>query len=282
MADGGALFEVDGERLVPTELTQGPWDPGAQHGGPVCAVLAWAAERVPTLVPMRCARLTVDLLRPAPLAPLTVEAAVRREGKRIQLVDASLLHDGTEVARASVLRVRIGDSDDPAVTDDPRRPDVAPPRPPRGGLTRFPEVSRVELPRFLRALELDRVAGVHGQGAPATTWFRLVVPVVAGVETSPLVRLAAIADFTSATASYLDPMEWSAVNPDVSVHVLREPVGEWIAVDAVAFYATDGIGHSRSSLFDVEGLVGTGGTAAVLDRRPAPFAQRSARARPPG
>jgi hypothetical protein len=279
MADAGALFEVDGARLVPTVLTQGPWDPGAQHGGPVCAVLAWATEQVPTLVPMRAARLTVDLVRPAPLQPLTVETAVRREGKRIQLVEAVLAHDGTEVARASVLRVRVGDSDDPAVTEDPRRPDTTPPRAPRGGRTWFPEVAVDDLPGFLRALELDRVDGMHGQGAPATTWFRLTVPVVAGHETTPLARLAAIADFTSATASYLDPMEWSSVNPDVTVHVLREPVGEWIAVDPVAFYATDGIGHSRSSLFDVEGLVGTGGTAAVLDRRPAPFAERSIRGR---
>jgi hypothetical protein len=271
--DPAALFEVDGDRLVPTILTQGPWDPGAQHGGPVCAALAWAAERVPTLVPMRCARLTVDLVRPAPLAPLTVEAAVRREGKRIQLVEATLGHDGTEVARATVLRVRTADTDDPAVTDDPRRPDDRPPRPPIEGGVWFSEMRRDDLPGFLRALELDRVAGEHGQGAPATTWFRLLVPVVAGHATTPLVRLAAIADFTSATASYLDPTEWSAVNPDVTVHVLREPVGDWIAVDSTSYYARDGIGHSRAGLYDVEGFVGTGATSAVLDRRPAPFAR---------
>ncbi len=271
--DATALFEVDGARLVPTILTQGPWDPGAQHGGPVCAALAWAAGRVPTLVPMRFARLTVDLLRPAPLVPLTVEAAVRREGKRIQLVEAALLHEGAEVARATALRVRVGDSDDPAVTDDPRRPDDRPPRPPIEGGVWFSEMRRDELPGFLRALELDRVAGEHGQGAPATTWFRLVVPVVAGQATTPMMRLAAIADFTSATASYLDPSVWSAVNPDVSVHVLREPVGDWIAVDSTSFYARDGIGHSRAGLHDVDGLVATGACSAVVDRRPAPFAR---------
>jgi hypothetical protein len=270
---GDALFRVEGERLVPTILTQGPWDPGAQHGGPVCAALAWAVGSVPTLVPMRFARLTVDLLRPAPLAPLAVEVDVRREGKRIQLVEAALVHDGTEVARATALRVRVGDSDDPAVTDDPRRPDDRPPRAPVGGLAWFPGVARDELPGFLRALELDRVSGEHGQGVPATTWFRLRVPVVAGHETTPMMRLAAIADFTSATASYLDPNVWSAVNPDVSVHVLREPEGEWIAVDSTSFYARDGVGHSRAGLYDVSGLVGTGATSAVLDRRPAPFAR---------
>jgi hypothetical protein len=280
-----ALFLVDGPLLVPTILTQGPWDPRAQHGGPVCAVLAWAAEQVPTLAPMRFARLTFDLVRPAPLEPLRVTTAVRREGKRVQLVEAILLHGEVEVARAVALRVRIGDSDDPGVTDHPRRPDDRPPRPPQPGLGWYPrgraQLFRPEdLPGFLRALELDRVAGEHGQGAPATTWFRLTVPVVEGVETSPVVRLCAAADFTSATASYLDASVWSPVNPDVTVHVLREPVGEWIAVDATSWYARDGIGHSRAGLYDVEGLVGTGTTASVLDRRPAPFAR--AEPIPPG
>jgi hypothetical protein len=275
-----ALFQVDGATLVPTILTQGPWDPGAQHGGPVCAALTWAAERVPTLVPMRFARLTFDLVRPAPLRPLHVETAVRREGKRIQLVEAVMSHDDVEIARAVALRVRIGDSDDPGVTDDPRRPDDRPPRPPATGSSwHLGELSE-GAPGFIRALEMDRVAGEHGTGAPATTWFRLTVPVIAGRETTPVVRLAAIADFTSATATYLDSSVWSPVNPDVTVHVLREPVGEWIAVDATAWYARDGIGHSRAGLYDVEGLVGTGATACVLDRRPAPFSQRMAG--PPG
>jgi hypothetical protein len=269
-----ALFQVDGDFVVPTILTQGPWDPGAQHGGPVCAVLTWAAERVPTLVPMRFARLTFDLVRPAPLVALRVEAHVRREGKRIQLVEGVLLHERVEVARLTALRVRVGDSDDPSVTADPRRPDDGAPRPPTEGRGWSPGEQDGGVPGFLRALELDRVAGEHGMGAPATTWFRLTVPVVAGHDTTPAMRLAAIADFTSATATYLDPTEWSPVNPDVTVHVLREPVGEWIAVDAVAWYATDGIGHSRASLYDLTGLVGTGATSSILDRRPAPFSRR--------
>ena len=87
-SDADALFLWEDGRLVPTILTQGPWDPGAQHGGPVCAALAWAAGRVPTLVPMRCARLTVDLLRAhhsadrlfAAVAAVDVAAAITGSG----------------------------------------------------------------------------------------------------------------------------------------------------------------------------------------------------------
>ena len=56
-----ALFVRDGTLLVPTIYTQGPWNPEAQHGGPVCAALAWLIESVPTLVPMQVSRFTFEM-----------------------------------------------------------------------------------------------------------------------------------------------------------------------------------------------------------------------------
>ncbi len=266
-----ALFVPDGDGIAATHMTQGPWNPAHQHGGPVSALLARTVEAVPALVPMRCGRLTVDLMRAVPVARLSTTARVVREGKRVQLVEAAIVHDGTEVARAPALRIRIGDSAD-ALTH-PRRPDESPPPPP----TKIEEsvLSRAGLPvpGFLLALDMHRVTGGLGQGAPSCTWFRLRVPVVAGEETTPFVRLAALADFTSGTANYLPIDRWSSINADISIHVLREPVGEWIAVDAVAHAAGDGIGHSRATLYDTTGMVGTGSTAQFLDQVAAPFAQ---------
>ena len=95
-----------------------------QHGGPVSALLAHVVEQVPTLVPMRCGRLTVDLMRAVPVARLETAARVVREGKRVQVVEAALVHDGVEVARASARRVRTADSAD--AHTQPRRPDESP------------------------------------------------------------------------------------------------------------------------------------------------------------
>jgi acyl-coenzyme A thioesterase PaaI-like protein len=271
VTDADALFLRDGDRYIPTELTQGPWNPEHQHGGPVSALLAVAVETVPTLVPMRCGRLTVDLMRAVPVAPLTTCTRVVREGKRVQLVEAALLHDGVEVARATALRVRIGSS--PEALAHPRRPDETPPRPPVGGEELVMARAGLPVPGFIRALEMERVTGGLGLGAPACSWFRLRVPVVDDEPVSPLVRLAALADFTSGTAAFLEIERWSSINADISIHVLREPVGEWIAVDAVAHVAGDGIGHSRAALYDVVGRVGTGSTAQLVDEVPAPFAR---------
>ena len=270
-AGPGALFVRRGEEYVATELTQGPWNPEHQHGGPVCALLATVIESVPTLVPMRCGRLTVDLVRTVPVAALGSRTRVLREGKRVQLVEAALEFDGVDVAHATALRVRIGSTPD-ALTH-PRRPDESPPRAPQGHSGSALELAGLPVPGFIRAIDMDRVVGGHGEGAPAMTWYRLRVPLVDDEPASPLARLALFADFTSGSANFLPMTRWSSINADVNMNVLREPVGEWIGVDAVAHAAGDGIGHSRALFFDAQGLVGSGGTTQVVDEVAAPFAK---------
>ena len=65
-----------------------------QHGSAPAALVTWAAERIPTPVPMNIARVTIDLMRPVPVAPLTIETEVLREGRKIQLCEVKLLADG--------------------------------------------------------------------------------------------------------------------------------------------------------------------------------------------
>jgi len=104
MAD--ALFEAD--RFLPTELTRGPWSPDAQHGGPPAALLALCVERHAGGAGTQVVRMTVELLRPVPLAPLAVTVRTLRPGKKVQLVDATLRAGDVEVARATALRRSLG------------------------------------------------------------------------------------------------------------------------------------------------------------------------------
>ena len=46
------------------------------------------------------ARLTFEFLRPVPVGPVEVQAEVTRPGRRLQLLDGSMLADGVEVVRA--------------------------------------------------------------------------------------------------------------------------------------------------------------------------------------
>ena len=105
-----AVFQAQNGRFVATELARGPWDPGAQHGGAPAALLMRAFERLPAAEGLTIARVTYEFLRPVPLGELTVVAEVVRPGRRVQLLEASVLTpDGTEVVRARALQVQRAD-----------------------------------------------------------------------------------------------------------------------------------------------------------------------------
>ena len=80
-----ALYEQRDGKVFATEYTRGPWDPGAQHGGPAAAILTRAIEALDDGGHgLQIARLTFELLKPVPLGELQVSAQVVRPGKRVQ------------------------------------------------------------------------------------------------------------------------------------------------------------------------------------------------------
>ena len=252
--DGEALFVPDGQFLVPTERSRGPWSPKALHGGPVAALGAWAIERDGGESGLQVVRVTVELLRPVPLAPLTVTTSLFRPGKRVQLRDAVIEADGTAVAAVRALSIRVApdlDGQLPTLTE----PEVAP----RGPQSSAPgSLDLDERPAFHnQGAELRFVRGGNGQPGPATVWIRLRQPVVAGEPPSPLQRAMAAADFGNGVSAELAFGSASFINPDLTVSLLRPPVGEWVCLDARTRLGTWGIGSAQSTLWDVTGRVGT-------------------------
>src|SRR3981081_2887339 len=101
-----AIYRVEGAKIETSAFAGGPWDPKLQHGAAPSSLICWAVERLPTPAPMRVARLTVDLMRPVPVAPLTIETEVLREGRKIQLVAVRLLAEDVVVVGATVLKIK--------------------------------------------------------------------------------------------------------------------------------------------------------------------------------
>ncbi len=243
-----ALFEqVDGH-LVATELTTGPWDPRAQHGGAPAALIMRALEALPAPDGLAFARVTYELLRPVPVGPLGLSAEVARPGRRVQLLEATLRDgDGTEVVRARAVQVRRAQSAPDTGSGEP------PPGPETGHDGHFSPRRR---PMFAPdAIEIRFVRGRFG-GGDATAWFHLHVPVIAGEDPTPLQRLAAAADFGNGISSPLSWDEYVFINPDLTVYVEREPTGDWIGLESTTRIAPGGIGLSESVLYDERGRVG--------------------------
>lgn len=261
MAD--ALFLRRGDDFVPSEMSRGPWSADALHGGPVAALLCRLAESLPQPAPMHPARVSVELLRPVPLAPLRAEARVLRPGRKVQLAQSSLLAEGVELARATLLWIRSADLPLPAahgggVAHSPAGPEgVATTAPPwTSGATAY----------HSHAVEHRVVEGVWGEPGRCTDWIRLRVPVIEGEAPSPLQRVAAAADFGNGIASALPFGLWRFINPDLTIHLQRLPRGEWVCLDAVTWLEAEGAGLAESELFDEQGRLGRSLQSLLLER----------------
>jgi hypothetical protein len=262
-----AIYEVDGDVAIPSEISRGPWSPHAQHGGAPSALLAGILERIDAGPPAFTVRLTVDLMRPVPLTPLRIERRVVRPGKKLQIVEASLFDGDAEVARASALRLRTLDDD---LVTAWSSPDVAP-LPPPGDPSqfRFPRMEGGDL-GFWNAVEMSPVVGELFVPGPAAVWFRLRVPVIAGEETLPLQRVAAVADFGNGVGSGIDRTRLTFINADLTVTLHRLPVGEWVGLDGVMFPERTGIGVAETVLHDQIGRIGRGVQTVILEELTGP------------
>ena len=201
MTAGEAFYELDGDRAIPSELTRGPWDAGSQHAGPPAAllVLGHAMETLPLgEEEMRIGRITYELLRPVPIAPLRIEAEIERGGRRVEY--------------------------------------------------RFVEGSFVE-------------------PGPATVWMRSRVPLIAGEAISPLGRMLVVADSGNGVSATLDWRRFLFINVDLTVHLHRHPIGEWVCLDAVTLPQGDGIGLADTALWDEKGPIGRAAQTLLVAER---------------
>jgi hypothetical protein len=139
----------------------------------------------------------------------------------------------------------------------PERGPGRPPDPVR--TTRF-------IPGFIRSVEFQRWQ-LPERDAGGVTWVRLRVPLVEGEDVTPFVRLATICDFASGTGNALDFQRFTSINPDLSLHMLREPRGEWIGLRAWSEVEAGGIGVSHATLFDEAGVVARALVSLLVERR---------------
>lgn len=257
-----ALFELHDDRFTPTSFSRGPWAPDALHGGPPAALLARAVERYETEQEMFVARLTVELLRPVPLEPLTVTSRLTRPGRKVQLVESTLSTAAHAVARAVALRIRTTDLTIP----DGLPMDTASVPPPDDGLG--VQSARGFYEGFhTHGVEHRFVRGSFADPGPATDWIRLRVPILDGEETSPLCRVCAVADFGNGISGVLPPAGFTYINPDLTVTLHRYPRGEWVCLDAHTRVEAHGVGLAESRLFDEAGPIGRAVQCLILEAR---------------
>jgi acyl-Coa thioesterase superfamily protein/acyl-CoA thioesterase superfamily protein len=239
-----SFYRQEGDRLIPTALTRGPWDADAQHAGPPSALIARALESCEPRADTQIGRVTVEILRPVPLDPLEVTARVVRPGRSVELLEASLHGPDGELMRARAWRLEAGQHGEP---------NAAPPAAPAAGKSRdfFPTGEEVG---YHTAMEYRFLRGAFLEPGPATVWMRMRAPLVSGEQPSALQRVMVVADSGNGVSAALDWREYLFINTDLTVHLLRLPETQWVCLEAQTLIGS--LGMADTALWDERGRIG--------------------------
>lgn len=250
-------FELNGNKVIASRHTAGPWDPNMQHGGAPTALIASIVDQIPSQTPMQLARLTVDLKRPVPVGHLEYNVEITREGRNIQTAEITLIANGKEVVKAFALKMRVTDQNLPAEVMKDR------PAPTRTAQDREFFRDGVNFGKGMTLRKPERVPdGMH-----EAVWFHIGRPFFPDRETTPLMRAAATGDFCNAFGAQLDFDKWTYINADLTLHFTRAPVGEWIMLAANGWMGGNGRGHAFGELADERGFFGRSVQSLVIGER---------------
>lgn len=229
--------------MCPTGVAVSPHAEDAQHGSAIAALVARAAERTGSPVPMDIVRITVDLSRRVPTGLTSTAVDVRRAGKRVQVLDVTVLVEGQPYSHSQVVRMRAGavidpdvlPADDRAVVEDPaRRLDLQP----------WGESS------FMRGVQPSFESW---EQSSARYWVTMDDQMIEGEPMSPFVRAAAAAD-VSLSGGRLAP-DYPSTNADLHIAFHRPPSGTRFLIESEIQVTPSGWGSSVSTLSDQRGRV---------------------------
>ncbi|SED79175.1 Thioesterase-like superfamily protein [Rhodococcus jostii] len=244
------------EILSPLPRAFGGWGSRMLRGMAVSGVLARAAERrVADLgrSDLSPARWTLDLFRPAGESPCSVATTVLRQGRRLCLLDATLMQAGAAVARGTALFLRpteLPHSGIDVIAEVPQPP------PPIGGIE-----------RVYRRHEGDWLTdGAVPRDAHAKSVWHFPVPIVEGEDLTPFQAAAAAADITNAVAN-AGPDGLAFINADLTMNIVRRPTETALGMTLAERFEGDGLSAGVATMFDSAGGFGSV-SVSCLQQRP--------------
>lgn len=249
------LYAREGDFFVPTEAAGSPWHPSVLHGGAGSGLLGFAvAGQVPAGFVVT--RITMDLVRPLPKAPLTVRAQTARDGSRLKVVEVDVAHNGKTVCRASAVLAR---TQEVALPDYAPRPHAAPPGPeglPQFNIQQLLDAKGLDIPHGLHTRVEVRSREPWQERGRNTSWLRLPVEIVQGEALTPFTRTCLLCDLGNGVAQLQLGNATGMINADISLALYRLPRGEWIGFESEAQVQPTGTGIVHSTLYDPDGSFG--------------------------
>ncbi|ALJ20954.1 thioesterase family protein [Microbacterium sp. No. 7] len=245
-----AYFErLDATRFRATQAVQGAWNTSEQHIAPAFGLIAHVIEGdhvTRHTAPMQLSRISYDILGVLPIDEVAVEVRVLRPGRTIELVEAVLSHDGRPAVIARAWWMQRGDTAALAGSSLPAMPPLDAVEPWLIGTEWRGE--------FVTTMEIRRELIEPGR---ARCWVRPRNVLLEGEAVSPTARLLGMADLANGLSLRALPTVAAYPNVDLTAHLLRVPVGEWIGYDTTASFSATGTGITHTVLHDEQGPIAT-------------------------
>jgi len=254
-----AYFErVDDATFRATTAVQGAWDTRHQHIAPALGLLAHVLERAMIARhphPLALGRISYDILGTLPVDIVEIFAHVIRPGRTIELAEAVLSHGDRPAVIARAWFLQTSDTDliaDAPLPSIPHRTELDPWQP-----------SQVWPGEYVTTVDVRRRESEPGR---AQFWMRPRIPLLLGETASPTARLLGLIDIANGITPRFPPTDLGFPNVDLTAHLIRPPVGDWIGCDTTVSFGPHGSGLTHTVLHDEEGPVGT--SAQTLALRP--------------
>ncbi len=249
-------------RYMPTAHSGGAWRDDELHLAPVAGLLVHHMERWrranadPSLV---FSRFGFEVLGQIAREEIVLSTEVVRPGRTIELIETTAVIGGRTTIRARAWLLQQSDTSEIAGHEFVSLP--------------APESCLQASPLgdwsggFIASVEA-RLAGEWRPGR-ARTWMRGRHALVSGETAEPLAEFAKMLDTANGVAVRESPERWMYPNVDLSLHLFRIPVGEWVGLDTRVAFGASGVGLTSSVMHDAQGPVGTIHQSTTLRRMPA-------------
>jgi len=247
-----AHFIPDGNGVFnPTQFARSRWGEDTLNGPAIVGLAATALEDEYGLPGFLPTRLTADLFKAARRVPTAVRTRLVRDGRRIRNTECDILQGEVVVAQATMVQYR--QSGPPPGEEWVGQADFTPPAGITGAVY------------FVGSDDVgwDPAGELH-QNISRKRVYHRTIDVVADADPSPFVRAVIAAEATSLVTN-LGTLGIGYINGDLTVALVRPPVGDHIGVQADSHWCADGIAVGSATLFDDLGPFGTGMVTAIAN-----------------
>ncbi|WP_312596797.1 acyl-CoA thioesterase domain-containing protein [Brevundimonas sp.] len=234
-----AFYTQEVEGYTPAAAAASPWSKRHQSGIPIAGLLAHTLTSSIHTEGLFLARISIDILRPAPMAVTQTRCERTATCDAGTWARATLVAAGRDVAVATALFTHGREPDEAVQTAPYPSPDLAPNEP----------INR----RIDTGMDSKVLYGGLKVRGPGAAWVRPRLSILDAEPASPTVGAVMAADFGGALSSVHDGRIWSFANVDLNVHFARSPRSEWIRVQSVTHTQGEGSALVDTRLSDLFG-----------------------------